>query len=160
MKQQTVIAISGVKNSGKTTLITRLLPKLQAEGLQVAVIKHDGHTFVPDPTDTDTGKYMEAGAYGTAIFDGETYKVIKRSTIDEHALIQHFPEADVILLEGLKHSTWPKIEIVRSGNSTQAVCDPDTLLALVTDIPHFMSHVPILPLDDIDGIVEVILRYM
>ena len=160
MNKGRIIAISGVKNSGKTTLIERILPKLQEMGLQVAVIKHDGHTFVPDPEDTDTGRYIQAGAYGTAIFYGETYKVIKRQAVDEHALLQQFPEADLILLEGLKHSTWPKIEIVRSGNSTQAVCDPDTLLALVTDIPHFMSHVPILPLDDIDGIVEVILRYM
>ena len=82
MKEQTVIAISGVKNSGKTTLIQRILPKLTAEGLNVAVIKHDGHTFQADPVDTDTGKYIEAGAYGTAIFDGEKYKIIKCSTID------------------------------------------------------------------------------
>ncbi|MBO5139695.1 MAG: molybdopterin-guanine dinucleotide biosynthesis protein B, partial [Peptococcaceae bacterium] len=103
MKQQTVIAISGVKNSGKTTLIQRILPKLTAEGLNVAVIKHDGHTFQADPVDTDTGKYIEAGAYGTAIFDGEKYKIIKHGTIDEQDLIQLFPEADVILLEGLKY---------------------------------------------------------
>lgn len=160
MKRQTVIAISGVKNSGKTTLITRLLPKLQAYGLKVAVIKHDGHTFQPDPTDTDTGKYIEAGAYGTAIFDGETYKVIKRSTTDEHALIQHFPEADVILLEGLKHSTWPKIEIVRAGNSERPVCSPETLLALVTNVPDIQSTAPIISIDDIDGVAATILRYM
>lgn len=160
MKEQTVIAISGVKNSGKTTLIQRILPKLTAEGLNVAVIKHDGHTFQADPVDTDTGKYIEAGAYGTAIFDGETYKINKRNTVDEYALIQHFPEADVILLEGLKHSAWPKIEIVRAGNSAQPVCSSDTLLALVTDVPDIQSTAPILSIDDIDGVAEIILQHM
>ena len=159
MKQQTVIAISGVKNSGKTTLIQHILPKLEAEGLNVAVIKHDGHTFQADPVDTDTGKYMEAGAYGTAIFDGEKYKIIKCSTIDEQDLIQLFPEADVILLEGLKYSTWPKIEIIRAGNSAQPVCSSDTLLALVTDVPNIQSNVPILDVNEIDGVVKVILQY-
>ena len=159
MKEQTVIAISGVKNSGKTTLIQRILPKLEAEGLNVAVIKHDGHTFQADPVDTDTGKYIEAGAYGTAIFDDEKYKIIKCSTIDEQDLIQLFPEADVILLEGLKYSTWPKIEIIRAGNSAQPVCSSDTLLALVTDVPNIQSNVPILDVNEIDGVVKVILQY-
>ena len=160
MKQQTVIAISGVKNSGKTTLIQHILPKLESEGLNVAVIKHDGHTFQADPVDTDTGKYMEAGAYGTAIFDGEKYKIIKRGTIDEQDLIQQFPEADVLLLEGLKYSTWPKIEIIRAGNSAQLVCSSDTLLALVTDVPNIQSTVPIVSIDDIDGVAEIILQHM
>jgi len=159
MKQQTVIAISGVKNSGKTTLIQRILPKLESEGLNVAVIKHDGHSFQADPVDTDTGKYMEAGAYGTAIFDGEKYKIIKCGTIDEYDLIQQFPEADVILLEGLKYSIWPKIEIIRAGNSAQPVCSSDTLLALVTDVPNIQSNVPILDVNEIDGVVKVILQY-
>ena len=159
MKEQTVIAISGVKNSGKTTLIQRILPKLTAEGLNVAVIKHDGHSFQADPVDTDTGKYIEAGAYGTAIFDGEKYKIIKCSTIDEQDLIQLFPEADVILLEGLKYSTWPKIEIIRAGNSAQPVCSSDTLLALVTDVPDIQSTAPAIPIDDIDGVVKVIMQY-
>ena len=159
MKEQTVIAISGVKNSGKTTLIQRILPKLESEGLNVAVIKHDGHSFQADPVDTDTGKYIEAGAYGTAIFDGEKYKIIKCSTIDEQDLIQLFPEADVILLEGLKYSTWPKIEIIRAGNSAQPVCSSDTLLALVTDVPNIQSNVPILDVNEIDGVVKVILQY-
>ena len=50
-----VVAVSGVKNSGKTTLIIEMLPYLTEKGLRVAVIKHDGHSFEPDPVCTDTG---------------------------------------------------------------------------------------------------------
>src|SRR5699024_12796509 len=66
--------LSGVKNSGKTTLIESVLPLLSQAGLNVAVVKHDGHSFLPDPPGTDTGRFMAAGAAGTAIFDGEKFK--------------------------------------------------------------------------------------
>ena len=103
-----VVAVSGVKNSGKTTLIAAMLPHLTAAGLKVATVKHDGHSFQADPEGTDTGIHMEAGAWGTAIFDGEKYKVVRRDTVEERELIARFPDADLVLLEGFKHSTWPE----------------------------------------------------
>lgn len=48
MERKRIFAISGVKNSGKTTLICRLLEIFKDKGLKVAVLKHDGHDFVPD----------------------------------------------------------------------------------------------------------------
>ena len=143
-----VVAVSGVKDSGKTTLIEGMLPHLAAAGLRVAVIKHDGHSFLPDPPGTDTGRFMAAGAVGTAIFDGEKYKVVRRQAVDENALLDQFPEADLILIEGLKGSRWPKLEVVRKSKSAAPVSDPATLLALVTDLPLDLPGVPVLPLGD------------
>ena len=58
-----MVAVSGVKNSGKTTLIEAVLPLLAEAGLNVAVVKHDGHTFLSDPPGTDTlGAFMQRGA--------------------------------------------------------------------------------------------------
>ena len=113
MGKPLVIAVSGVKNSGKTTLIEAMLPLLAEAGLRVAVIKHDGHCFDPDPPGTDTGRFMAAGAAGTAIFDGEKFKVVKKQPVTEAFLIAQFPEADLILLEGFKYTPWPKLEVVR-----------------------------------------------
>ena len=62
-----VVAVSGVKNSGKTTLITEMLPYLTEKGLRVAVIKHDGHSFEPDPVCTDTGRYLAGGCFFLSI---------------------------------------------------------------------------------------------
>lgn len=155
-----IAAVSGVKNSGKTALIAAMLPHLTAAGLRVAVIKHDGHSFLPDPADTDTGRFMAAGAWGTAIFDGEKYKVVRREAVDEAALIAQFPEADLILLEGFKHSPWPKLEVVRAGNSSAPVCDPATLLALVTDLPLEVPGVPVLPLGDGAGAAALLLDHV
>ena len=67
-KKQFILAVSGVKNSGKTTLITKLLPELKKRGLRVAVIKHDGHDFEADVPGTDSWKYAQAGADGTCVF--------------------------------------------------------------------------------------------
>ena len=60
--------VLGVKNSGKTTLICRLLEIFKDKGLKVAVLKHDGHDFVPDVPGTDTYCQLQSGAYGTAVF--------------------------------------------------------------------------------------------
>ena len=68
--------------------------------------------------------------------------------MDEKKLAELFPEADFILLEGFKYSVYPKFEIVRKGNSEKPVCDPDTLLALVTDTNVKIKDVPVIGLED------------
>lgn len=154
-----VIAVSGVKNSGKTTVLEKLVAALAARGVRTAVIKHDGHSFEPDRPGTDTGRHLAAGAVGTAVFDGEKFQLVRRAAVTEEELIALFPDADLILLEGFKHSAWPKVEVVRGGNSDGPVCDPATLLALVTDLPLRRPGLPVLGLEDTDGLVELILEY-
>lgn len=96
---------------------------------------------------------------GAAIFDGETCKVIRRQAVTEESLIAQFPEADLILLEGFKNSAWPKLELVRAGNSDRPVCERETLLALVTDLPIDLPGVPRVPFGDGARAVEIILQY-
>ena len=114
MKKQHVFAVSGVKNSGKTTLIERLIPLFAAENLSVSVIKHDGHDFVPDVPDTDSYRLRNAGAQGVAVFSGRRMMIIRQcGEISERELMRAFPDSDVIILEGFKYSEYPKIEAVR-----------------------------------------------
>ena len=68
VEKKRIVAISGIKNSGKTTLICRLLENFKEKGLRVAVLKHDGHDFKPDVPGTDTYRQLQAGAYGTVVF--------------------------------------------------------------------------------------------
>ena len=109
MTYPTIFAISGEKNSGKTTLIEAVLPILAGRGYRVAVIKHDGHSFEPDVPGTDTRRFFDAGAIGTAVFDGEKYMLVKRGTVNERQLFEAFPDADLILIEGLKDSGYAKL---------------------------------------------------
>ncbi len=158
--KQPVIAVSGVKNSGKTTLVEKLVSSLAARGMKIAVIKHDGHHFDPDVPGTDSYRHRAAGAYGTAIYNREKFLLVKTAVVAPEDLFPQFPEADLILLEGAKYSHWPKFEIVRGGNSAVPVCDPATLLALVTDLPLSLPGVPTLGLDAVDDMTSLILAYI
>lgn len=162
-KNPAVFAVSGVKNSGKTTLITRLLPFFTVHGWKVATVKHDGHDFEPDVPGTDTYAHRQAGAYGTAIFSDNRFMVVKEMPVTERELFAAFPEADLILLEGLKNSSYPKLEIVREGNSSQSVCPRNTLVAIATDRADrggFPDGVPVVDLNDTAAVAAVICEYV
>lgn len=153
LSDKRVVAVCGLKDSGKTTLITKLVQTLTARGLRVAVIKHDGHDFVCDVSGTDSARYMEAGAYGSAIFSADHVAVQRRGIpTTSQALIALFPEADVILIEGLKASTLPKIEIVRAGISETPVSNPEGRFLIVSDLPASHFDEPVLPFQSIDAI--------
>ncbi len=159
VKKQYMIAISGVKNSGKTTFLEKLIPVLKAYGLQVAVIKHDGHDFVPEKEGTDTRRLRASGACGTAIFSRNRWMVAKDEPgMDEKRMAQLFPEADMILLEGMKQSAYPKIELVRGAVSRESVCAPETLLALVTDTDLTIPGVPVMGFDEVKKCAEILME--
>ncbi len=132
---QHILAVSGVKNSGKTTLIDRMIPFFTEKGLKVAVIKHDGHEFEADVPGTDSWKHKRAGAYGTAVFSATKYVIVKEEPdVTFEMLAACFSEADLILLEGGKFSDFPKIELVRREISREPVCASEHVLAYVTDL--------------------------
>ena len=153
-KRPLAVAVSGVKNSGKTGLIVRLIPELNRRGLRVATVKHDGHRFEPDRPGTDSFRHLEAGAVGTAVFDGEKFQLVRKTAVDEGFLLSQFPEADLILLEGFKDSPCPKLEIVRAAVSGCPVCHPSARLALVTDLSFEKPGCPVFSLDDVSGIAD------
>ncbi|MBU4439784.1 MAG: molybdopterin-guanine dinucleotide biosynthesis protein B [Firmicutes bacterium] len=160
MHQSKLLAISGVKNSGKTTLITQLIPKLVKKKLKIATIKHDGHGFTADIEESDSYRHKAAGAYAAAVFSDSKYMLVKDvPECSEEMIIQFFPEADLILLEGFKNSDYPKIEIVRSDNSRASVCDPKTMVALISDLPFSGENIPIFGLNEIDQIAAFIYEW-
>ena len=130
-KKPLIFAISGEKNSGKTTLIEAVLPILTARGYSIAVVKHDGHSFAPDVPGTDTRRFFDAGAMGTAVFDGEKFMLVKRQPVDETQLFEAFPEADLILIEGLKWSSYPKL-FLKAGEWQ----DPQEVAAMLEKMLH------------------------
>ena len=93
-------AVSGIKNSGKTTFLEKLVLELTQRGYRVAVIKHDGHEFQADRDGEIDDWMQQAGAYGTCIFSkGQWQMVKKQPDVKVEELIGFFPEVDFILLE-------------------------------------------------------------
>lgn len=138
MKKPKIICVCGRKNMGKTTLIENLIGEFTSRGYKVAAIKHDGHDFEPDVEGTDSFRFARAGAYGTAVFSKNRVMMIKQiREIEEEAIFLFYPEADFILVEGLKNSSYPKIEIVRRGVSKEQplLCsNPEGRFLIVTDM--------------------------
>lgn len=159
-----VLAVSGKKNSGKTTLLVHILQKLAAAGLRCGVIKHDGHEFEADVPGTDSHKLKAAGAYGTAVYSGTKYSVTKDAhVIDCSELFCFFEDADLIFLEGQKYSSYPKIEVLRRGIAEHPLTDPGTVIAYVAD--GFEPDIretggkPVLRAENMDEILEAILVF-
>lgn len=160
MDKQSVIAICGVKNTGKSTVIETLLPILIKRGHQVAVIKHDAHDFEPDVPGTDTYRYKQAGAYGTAIYSKNKFMLVKEEPqMTAENLMEQFPEADLVIIEGLKYSHFPKIELVRGIVSQEAVCDPATVVAYVSDVLQ-ENKIPVYSYDQPGAIADAIETFM
>lgn len=158
-KRQKIIAVCGVKNSGKTTLLLRLVQELSGRGFKTAVIKHDGHDFACDIPGTDSFRLKEAGAYGTAVYSDSRVFVHRTGTGEREAeLIRMFPEADVIFLEGLKKSSYPKIEVVRRRISERPVSDPEGRFLVVTDRDFSEFEEETAGFDDVERIIELIMR--
>lgn len=165
-----VLAVCGVKNSGKTTLIEKIVRELSKKGMKIAVIKHDGHDFVPDVPGTDSFRFQKAGAQTVAVYSPFRCMVIQNDAggTDVEELVNSFQETDLILIEGLKNSSFPKIEIVRKGISEKICSDVNTLQAIATDwapsgrvrkqMEKELSQIPILSLNDLQGIIEWILK--
>lgn len=158
-RKPTIIAISGIKNSGKTTFIENLIPILKEQGISTAVIKHDGHEFEPDVPGTDSNRIRQAGAQGVAVFCDSHYMVIKNEPVIVDKLVEEFEAVDLIILEGFKYSNYPKIEIVRQGNSTEMVCDIETVLGVATNCDIKFSQNQI-GLSDYQEAVKLIKKYM
>lgn len=164
MERKRIFAISGVKNSGKTTLICRLLEIFKDKGLKVAVLKHDGHDFVPDVPGTDTYCQLQSEPTAQQFFSGQIYAGKTAAADFRKRAGRIFPEADLILLEGFKYSTYPKIEIIRKGNSAESVCNPKKLMAIATNLDaeerdalSVLENVPFFELDNAECIAEFIL---
>lgn len=156
-KSPIVIAICGYKNSGKTTLIESLLPILTEQGFLTAVIKHHGHKFDPDIPGTDTYRFNHRGAIGTVITDDDCFMLVKNQYKSPEELINYFPEADIILLEGYKEYPFPKIEMRRYEEILD--CDRSSVIAIVSDLEIIDTDVTVFKYNELENIASFIASF-
>jgi molybdopterin-guanine dinucleotide biosynthesis protein len=155
-----VFCVSGIKDSGKTGLIIKLINEFIAQNYKVGVIKHDGHDYIMDHEGTDTRRFTEAGAEISAIFSDTQYSINARKCVDAEQMVRKLDGMDIIILEGFKYSSYPKVEVVRSAVSCASVCSPDTLICIATDIVSPKDvKCPVYDIDDTKGIFLCLKKY-
>ena len=155
------IAVIGWKNSGKTTLVSRLVSHLRKKKFKVGVVKHAHHTFDIDHPNTDSYKIREAGSYKTTIVSEKRLAHIEEKIspeIDIEELIKLNNGCDILIFEGFKKiKKLSKIEVNLKKNNKELLYKSfDNVKLLVSDD---MSEHPIKVLrhDQVNEIIKEIL---
>jgi molybdopterin-guanine dinucleotide biosynthesis protein B len=152
-----IISIVGRSQSGKTTLIEKLIPEIKRRGYRVGTIKHTHHALDIDKTGKDSARHRQAGADTTILAAPGEIALLKSGHSDQLGdLIGFFDDVDLLITEGYKRSRRPKIEVVRVARNPVPFCKDDPhLKAVVTDAPLALG-IPSFGLDDIGRIVDFI----
>jgi molybdopterin-guanine dinucleotide biosynthesis protein B len=150
-----VLGFAAASGTGKTSLLIKLIPLLKAQNLRIGVIKHSHHDFEIDQPDKDSFKLRKAGA--TPVMLVSRYR---RAVISELApaidislaeQLAAFPSSDLdlVLVEGFRHESYPKLELCRPslGKPLLYPSDP-SIIAIASD--QVLSTPPNLPLLDLN----------
>lgn len=162
------MAIIGRKHSGKTTLVVRLAAELHRRGHRVMTIKHGAHTFNIDPASTDTYRhYHEGQAERVAMVAPDKFALVVRWSDEmgpEEIAARHMADADIVLCEGFKRSSLPKIEIHRKDAHATPLLgglevDASTYRAVVTDDAQMTPPVEVITLNS-EGWLEALADFV
>jgi molybdopterin-guanine dinucleotide biosynthesis protein MobB len=157
-----MVAFVAKSNTGKTTLLEKLIKELKYRGYQVGVIKHDAHRFDIDHPGKDSYRLTAAGADTMLITSSDKLAVVKKHAEPpslEQLIETYFSDVDIVLTEGFKMSTLPKIELHRKERSNTLICrgeqnDPN-LIAVASDEPLELD-VPVLNLNDASAVADFV----
>ncbi len=160
-----LIAITGKKNSGKTTVIEKLIGHMSEKGWNIGSIKHHHHgDFEPDTPGKDSFRHFEAGATGVVLAaPGKTayFERTRNELPALESLVSHFSDdTNLILLEGFHGSSLPRVEISRKEiSSTLLTNKKELLIAVVTDNEDIDSQ-PKFELDQIGDLADYLHDYL
>lgn len=129
-----VVCIVGRSGSGKTRLVEALARELTRRGRRVATLKHTHHAPGPDRAGSDTWRHAAAGAAPT-VLSGPGFAMMREYPGEpelDRLLLLLAETAEVVLVEGYKHTSYPRIEVVRGGGP---LLPAEELLAVVTESP-------------------------
>jgi molybdopterin-guanine dinucleotide biosynthesis protein B len=162
MKNTRIIGLAGWSGSGKTTLVAKLIPVLNLRGLTVSTIKHAHHNFDLDKPGKDSHTHREAGATEVFIASAnrwaQMHELRGEPELGLKQIVPRMTPVDFIIVEGFKREPHPKLEIYREVVGKPLLHPEDNwIVALASDGPVPQSRVPVLHLDDIEKIADVLL---
>ena len=156
-----IVSIVSKKNSGKTTLIEKLIPELKRRGFRVGTVKHDTHGFEIDHEGKDTWRHKHAGANSVLI--SSPWKISLIRDVDEEETLdqlvtRYFADVDIVITEGYKRSCKPQIEVFRAAAHKTPLYskgENSALLAIMSDVEMDLA-VPCLDINDIKSLADLI----
>lgn len=156
---------------GKTTLLTRLIPLLNARGLRISVIKHAHHSFDIDHPGKDSYRLRESGAVQMLLGSRHRWALmtelsrIREQQPEESGLAELLPQidatlVDLILVEGFKGEPIPKIEVHRPDMNKPLISTHDHHVIAIASDAAVATNLPVLDLNKPEEIATFILNWM
>jgi molybdopterin-guanine dinucleotide biosynthesis protein B len=163
MRPKNVFGITGWKNSGKTTLIVALVEEFTLRGLRISTIKHAHHAFDIDIPGKDSHRHRLAGASEVLVGSGARWALMHElrgaaaPCLDD--LLARLSPCDLVLVEGFKGDSHPKLEVTRHNGPDPLIADTDvSVVAVATNHPDRVQGRTTFALNDIAGIADFICR--
>jgi molybdopterin-guanine dinucleotide biosynthesis adapter protein len=160
-----VIGVAGFKNSGKTTLVEKLVRHLTAQGYRISTVKHAHHSFDIDHEGRDSFRHRKAGASEVAVISNERTAIIHELRGEQppslEQVLAKLKPCDLVIVEGYKRDAHDKIEVrnLDLNHPVLAANDP-TIVAVAANGPAKNETVPVFDRDDVSALAGFILKHI
>lgn len=156
-----IYGIAGFKNAGKTGLMERLVAEITGRGFTVSTLKHAHHAFDVDQPGKDSHRHRSAGAHQVVLSSGQRWAMMTelRGAPEPPlaALLKQMSPVDLILIEGWKRDSHPKIEAHRAATGHPLIAHDDPTIRAIASDTSFSLDRPVFDLNDTLAIAEFIL---
>lgn len=152
-----VISLVGKSGVGKTTALERVIREIKRRGYKVGTVKHDTHGFEVDKPGKDSWRHAQAGSDAVVISGPRKMALIRNldQEISLDDLVKLMGDVDLVITEGYKRGSKPKIEVTRRERGTELLCQPEELIGIMADYPVDIP-VPQFALNDAAGVVDLL----
>ena len=159
-----IIGLAGWSGSGKTTLLIKVIPRLVARGLRISTLKHAHHAFDVDQPGKDSHRHRMVGATEVLVGSANRFALVHELRGEAEpalgALLRKLSPVDLVLVEGYKREPHPKLEVFRAAVGKPLLHPDDpAIVAIASDAPLPAAKVPVVDLDDIDRIADILLQH-
>ncbi len=153
-----VVSFIGRSNSGKTTLLEKVVRELKSKGYRVGVVKHTHHNFAIDHPGKDSWRLAQAGSDVVALSSPNKVAFIEHveSEVDLDQLSTFFEgKVDIVLAEGYKKGNAAKILVLATGQDREQLCLEEPLVTILAR-PSSPGY-PQFDYDDVIHIVDLLI---
>jgi molybdopterin-guanine dinucleotide biosynthesis protein B len=159
-----IIGLAGWSGSGKTTLMSKVIPRLVAGGLKVSTLKHAHHGFDVDQPGKDSYSHRMAGATEVLVGSSARYALVHELRGEGEPtlgmLVRKLSPVDLVLVEGYKREPHPKLEVHRAAVGKPLIQPDDpAIVAIASDVPLAQVSVPVVDIDDVGRIADILVGY-
>jgi len=156
-----IYGVIGWKNSGKTSLMERLVAEITGRGFSVSTVKHVHHAVDLDHPGKDTFRHRQAGAREVVLASADRFALMVEHRGPEPELatvLARLAPVDLVLVEGYKRDAHPKVEVWRAETGHPLIQPGDSLVRAVATDAALHLPVPVLDLNDTGAVADFILR--